>query len=578
MPIRKLSEDVASKIAAGEVVERPVSVVKELLENALDAHANEITISIEEAGRRLIEVNDDGDGIPQGDLALAVERYATSKINAAEDLEKVKTLGFRGEALASISSVSRFLIESRVAESQVGFAVAMDGGRIQPAKEIARPVGTRVMVRDLFYNVPARLKFLKADITEKRQINRMVARYALHYANTRITLFQDGNRVFSSHGSGDRVEILTEMFGIENARSLLPLAYSDEYLAISGYTSPHHLTRASRNDIFFFINGRLVSDTGIASAISKAYQGMIMVGRYPISVLFMDVDPGELDVNVHPTKTEVRLKDSSRVFSGVHRAVRKTIAAYSPVPAFPQSLWSYSAGQDDERGKEDRIPSASLFVEQEISQDAQQSAQGAQLPSAGNLPLLRLIGQLGLTYLAAEGPDGLYLIDQHAAHERILFERLAYSASPERSQYLLEPAVVSIPLMDAEEMESRIGIARELGFQIEDFGPGAFKITAVPQILSAYDLQTSFMGLFGEDDEDKGGGLLEAEKKEAIIKRICKRLAIKGGQSLSSPEQEKLIRDLESCQNPRTCPHGRPAIIHISVDALERRFGRTGSL
>jgi DNA mismatch repair protein MutL len=216
-------------------------------------------------------------------------------------------------------------------------------------------------------------------------------------------------------------------------------------------------------------------------------------------------------------------------------------------------------------------------VEQETSQDAQ-PAQGLQLPSAGNLPLLRLIGQLGLTYLAAEGPDGLYLIDQHAAHERILFERLAYSASSERSQYLLEPAVVSIPRMDAEEMESRIAIARELGFQIEDFGPSAFKITAVPQILSAYDPQDSFMGLFGEDDDDKGGGLLDAEKKEAIIKRICKRLAVKGGQSLSPPEQEILIRELESCQNPRTCPHGRPAIIHISVDALERRFGRTGSL
>ena len=577
MPIRKLSEDVASKIAAGEVVERPVSVVKELLENALDANASEITISIEEAGRRLIEVNDNGDGIPRGDLALAVERYATSKIKAAEDLEKVRTLGFRGEALASISSVARFLIESRVAESPIGFAMAMDGGRIQPAKEIARPAGTRVVVRDLFYNVPARLKFLKADMTEKRQINRIVARYALQYSDTRITLIQDGNRVFSSHGNGDRVEILTEMLGIESARSLLPLAYSDEYLSISGYTSPHHLTRASRNDIFFFINGRLIADTGIASAISKAYQGMIMVGRYPISVMFIEIDAGELDVNVHPTKTEVRLKDPSRVFSGVHRAVRKTIAAYSPVPAFPPSLWTHSGSQGDEHGKDDQTPSASLFVEQDTNQNAQ-PAQGSQLPATGNLPLLRLIGQLGLTYLAAEGPDGLYLIDQHAAHERILFERLAYAASAERSQYLLEPAVVSIPHMDAEEMDSRIAIARELGFQIEDFGPDAFKITAVPQILSAYDPQAAFMGLFGEDDEDKGGALLETEKKEAIIKRICKRLAVKGGQPLSRPEQEQLIRDLESCQNPRTCPHGRPAIIHISVDALERRFGRTGSL
>jgi DNA mismatch repair protein MutL len=576
MPIIKLSQDIASKIAAGEVVERPVSVIKELIENAIDARATEITVVVEEAGRRLIEVTDNGFGIGRDEIALAAERYATSKIQFAEDLDHISTLGFRGEALASISAVSRFSIESRVPDAPVGYAYWIEAGKVNDHKEIGKQTGTRVSVRDLFFNVPARLKFLKADRTERQHINQTISRYALYYSSIRFALIQDGKKVLSTNGNGDRVEILSQLMGFEIAKQMLPVNYADAYITISGYTSPYSLTRASRTEIFFFINGRLVSDAAITSAISRGYHGLIMVGRYPISILFLGLDPEELDVNVHPTKTEVRLKDKSRVFTAVQRIIRKTISAYSPVPAIPPSTWSSfefsNISKNDEKTE-------NIFGDRLNMPDQATGGilTGVQSGRAEKIPLLRMIGQLGQTYIAAEGPDGLYLIDQHAAHERVLFEQLSQSISKNDTQLLLEPVVITVNFLDAELLKEHIMIAQELGFKIEDFGPQAIKITGVPLVLSEYDPQTIFMELISEDIE-QDGNILENEKTEAVIRRICKKISVKGGQRLSTQEQEQLIRDLERCENPRTCPHGRPTIIHISVDALERRFGRTGSI
>jgi DNA mismatch repair protein MutL len=576
MPIIKLSQDIASKIAAGEVVERPVSVIKELIENAIDADATEITVAVEEAGRRLIEVTDNGFGIGRDEIALAAERYATSKIQNAEDLNRIQTLGFRGEALASIAAVSRFSIESKVPDAAVGYAYWIEGGQVKDHKEIGKSSGTRVAVRDLFFNVPARLKFLKADRTERQHINQVVSRYALYYSSIRFSLIQDGKNVIATNGNGDRVEILSQLMGLEIAKQMLPVNHTDDYITISGYTSPYNLTRASRTEIFFFINGRLVSDATITSAITRGYHGLIMVGRFPTSILFLDLDPEELDVNVHPTKTEIRLKDKSRVFTAVQRIIRKTISAYSPVPAVPPAVWS---SFEDSTISKEGIQIETFLDERfnDTDQTRREGIAGVETGAAENLPLLRLIGQLGQTYLAAEGPDGLYLIDQHAAHERVLFEQLSKSISKDETQLLLEPAVITVNSIDVEMIKHHVQIAQELGFKIEDFGPQSLKIIGVPLVLSKYDPQKVFTELFSEEDEQESN-LVENEKLEVLIRQICKKIAVKGGQRLSIQEQELLIRDLERCENPRTCPHGRPTIIHISVDALERRFGRTGSI
>ncbi len=577
MPIKKLPKDVASKIAAGEVVERPMSVIKELIENAIDAEATEITISVEEGGRRLIEVVDNGIGIGKEEVGLSVERYATSKISAAEDLDHIRTLGFRGEALASISSVSRFSIESKRDNAATGYQLVIEGGQIKATGEIGMPTGTRVTVRDLFFNVPARLKFLKTVQTEKRQINHLISRYALFYDAVRYSLYHDGKRMFSTSGNRDRIEVLSQIYDLDTAKKLLPVDYTDPYITIRGFTSPYNLTRASRSEMFFFVNGRLISDSAIASAINRGYHGLIMVGRYPISILFLELEPSELDVNVHPTKTEIRLKDNSRVFTAVQRIIRKTIAAYSPVPVIPPSAWSSVEIVSREHGP---IEPGSLFDDKYITVDTGDThadTEQAQGEESNILPLLRVIGQLGQTYVAAEGPDGLYLIDQHAAHERVLFEKLMHDVSPENTQLLLEPSIVNLGDLHVDDIQDKTELARSMGFKIEDFGPQSIKLTGVPQALSEYDPHTVFMDLLAQE-ESEGSNILEQEQTGSVIRRICKRISVKGGQRLSREEQEKLVRDLEDCTNPRTCPHGRPTIIHISVDALARRFGRTGSI
>ena len=577
MPIIILPKEVASKIAAGEVVERPVSVVKELLENSIDARATEISIKIEQAGKKLIEAIDNGEGIPYKESDIALKRYATSKISSSEDLEKIQTLGFRGEALASIAAVSRFMIESRSENQEIGFNSVIEGGDETGKKPIGRSVGTLIRVEDLFFNVPARLKFLKKDITERRLISLIVSRYALFYAGIRFSLIQEGKKVLATNGNDNRREILSQIYDFETAKSLLKVNYSDEYLQLEGYTSPLNITRSTRKEIFFFINGRLVNDPVLSSAITRGYHGLLMVGRFPITNLFIKISPTEIDVNVHPTKAEIRLKNSNQVFTAIQRIIRKTIAAYAPYAAVPPRIWKTSELTKNV---------GNLEINFNCSADSDQEVQLSEKPKSVHLdsnkayclPLLRLIGQLGLTYIAAEGPDGLYLIDQHAAHERILFEKIANQGMDENiSQFLLEPISVTLPATQIERLEKQLDLLAWIGFQLEPFGPGAYKIMAVPQVLSSMDPKEALM-IAISDDQKSPKELVDTENREKMIKRICKRLAMKGGQVLSTQEQKQLIRDLENCKNPRTCPHGRPTMIHISVDVLERQFGRRGSV
>ncbi|NUM43619.1 MAG: DNA mismatch repair endonuclease MutL [Anaerolineales bacterium] len=355
MPIRILPPEIASQIAAGEVVERPASVVKELLENALDAGARNISITVEGAGKTLLELADDGQGIPAPELPLAVERHATSKLTRADDLFHILTLGFRGEALASIGSISRLTLTSALPGQPAGARIKIDAGHATPLETVGAPQGTVVRVENLFYNVPARLKFLKADTTERRQIDALVTRYAIAYPNVRFRLYQEGRLSLQTSGKGDRREVLGILYGPEVARQMLEVNAAYEHFRLTGFTSPTSLTRSNRSEITFFVNGRWVQDPALTSALIQAYHTLLMVGRFPMAVLFVELPPEMVDVNVHPTKAEVRFRDRDQVFADVARSVRRALLAHAPVPevntqlrwASPQSteVWGSSSGE-----------------------------------------------------------------------------------------------------------------------------------------------------------------------------------------------------------------------------------------
>ncbi len=599
MSIQVLASDVASQIAAGEVVERPASVVKELIENALDAGASHISIIVEGAGQRLIEVADDGEGIPANEMTLAVARHATSKLRFAEDLFHIATLGFRGEALASIGSVSRFTLTSRQPQSDLGMQLRVEGGVIATPEPVGAPAGTVVRVENLFYNVPARLKFLKQDTTERRQIDSLVARYALAYPEVHFSLRQEGRPGLQTGGKGNRREVLGTLYGVDVARQMIEVIYHDELLQTGGFISPISLTRANRKEISFFVNGRPVQDGSLTDAVLQAYHSLLMVGRFPMTVLFLELPPEEVDVNVHPTKAEVRFRQASQVFSSLQRAVRRALLANTPVPEMLDrplrwqqgteqrsgpmpGLWGWNQNIPPDEQEIPARPGTDTAPQVGLSQGLVQPMHPSAAPHSQ--AILRLIGQIASTYLVAEGPDGLYLIDQHAAHERVLFERLmaahengATSGMPGQAlprQSLLQPVTVQLPPGSARLLTDQLPVLLHLGFQVEPFGPGAFLVRALPALLAHMDPAAALRVVVEDFEEDETP--LQSEIEARIAARVCKRAAVKAGQVLSQDEQKSLLSDLEACTSPRTCPHGRPTMIHLSVDLLERQFGRKG--
>ena len=583
MPIRILPPEVASQIAAGEVVERPASVAKELVENALDAGAKSVSVEIAAAGRTLVQVADDGAGIPADELTMAVERHATSKLVCADDLFRIATLGFRGEALASIGSVSRMTITSRTADSPAGARLQVEGGSIGKLEMIGAPVGTVVRVENLFYNVPARLKFLKQDVTERRAIDALLTRYALAYPDVRFRLSEGDTPSLHTAGDGNRRAILAALYGVEVARQMLDVVAEEEGFKLTGFISPTALTRSNRREITFFINGRWVQDTPLTSALLQAYHTLLMVGRYPLAALFIQVPPEEVDVNVHPAKAEVRFRSPDKAFSFVQRAARRALLAYAPVPQLStSSLWGAPACSVDPAWSLGHAEPSDLGNPQAVTsglgaEDNPPSVTSLSQSVISTVPLLRLIGQIGATYLVAEGPDGLYLIDQHAAHERVLFEKLMAQHAQKNipSQTLLAPVVVDLPRSSAETLIAQLPVLQHFGFDVEPFGMNAFQVRAMPILFDKSDPAAALRALVEDFEEDETP--LQNEIEARIAGRVCKRLAVKAGQVLSLDEQRALLADLETCASPRTCPHGRPTMIHLSVDMLEKQFGRKGA-
>jgi len=590
MSIHVLPPEVAAKIAAGEVVERPASVVKELVENAIDAGARTIRVEAREGGRRLIRVSDDGNGIPPDEVPVAFARHATSKLSCVEDLERITTLGFRGEALASIAAVSRLSLISRPDSHPAGAEIRFEGGEQVSLGPKGAPTGTTVAVENLFYNVPARLKFLKAPATEGGHIHRVVVNYALAYPELRFHLTLDQRVAFQTSGDGNLHSVLVEVMGLETARQMIEISpqapatspQPPAPISVSGYVGMPSLHRAQRDRLKFFVNRRWVNDRSLGAAVTQAYHTFLPVGRHPVAVINVTLDPADVDVNVHPTKSEVKFRDQRQVFSVVQKAVRSTVVSAAPVPhvgsSFGHGRAHDSVVSPEEAERWRRLTPGSGRSATQLGFEAQRTLpddEGTSFqPAADGLPLLRVVGQIAQTYVVAEGPDGLYLVDQHAAHERVLYELMQADrvSAKVASQQLLEPVAVELTPAQAAVLEAEAATLAEIGFDVEPFGGTTFRLRAVPDILLKTDPATALADILAELAE--GAVPLSRQSDERLIVTVCKRAAIKAGQTLSMQEMQDLIHKLERCSAPRTCPHGRPTMLHLSAAQLAREFGR----
>ncbi len=586
MTIHILSEDLASKIAAGEVIERPASVVKELIENSIDAGAREIKVEIRNGGQRLIRVVDDGAGIPANEVQTAFARHATSKLNSVDDLFNIRTLGFRGEALPSIAAVARVTMITRARDENTGTQIRVDGGKIIEQRTHGAPAGTMVTVEDLFRHVPARLKFLKTPATEAGHIADLVHAYALAFPALRFSLVSDDRLVFQSPGTGNLFDVLVKVLGIQVANQMLPVSRSKvrdstiaqpetsnlklETIQVAGFISPPNLNRSTRKYMFFFVNHRWVQDRTLQHAVIEAYHTALMVGRAPIVVLDIALPPDAVDVNVHPTKSEVRFRDTSAVFNAVQRSVRAALVAQAPIPSVsigtsftPRNAEASQLAIDLHRPlspADDRVPP---------------------LPSPNHLttqpsklPMLRVLGQILSAYIIAEGPDGLYLIDQHSAHERVLYEQLMAERANATvaTQELLDPLTLTLTPAQHAALDAHRAALTSVGFRFEEFGNQTILLRAVPAVMKQSDPRATLIHII--DEMEQGEEPLEKSAEARLISSVCKSIAVKGGQVLSLEEMRELVRRLELTTAPRTCPHGRPTMIQLNLGQLEREFGR----
>ena len=597
MPIRQLSPEVVRYIAAGEVVERPASVVKELVENAFDAGATGVRVAIQRGGLGAIRVTDDGGGIPADELELAVTRHATSKLATADDLAHVATLGFRGEALASIGAVSHLEIVSRPPDAATGARLRMVGGEITDQGATGGPAGTTITVRNLFYNVPARAAFQKSPTTEARHIITALGALALVRPDVALSLTNNGRDALQAPGTGDLLDAIAAVYGPEVAGRLVPLPALDEReRAVSGFTALPDEHRANRQYLAFLVNGRWVRSPFLAHAVAEAYRAMLPGGRHPVAVIRLDVPPEDVDVNVHPTKGEVRLRNERLVYGLVQRAIREALTAqdratvpqwagWSPDPAPtagggqaspPGPLSPMRRGGE---GTASPFGTALASAAGAVRTEATVEEEPPLLPDeAVYQDRLHVLGQIAKTYIVAVGGTGLYLIDQHSAHERVLYEQLLREVadpaaeSGERSrQLLLAPEVVALSPAQHAWLEEHGEVLTELGFGLEPFGDQSWLVRAVPATL-AQRSQTGTIAevIDGALGREYGDGPMADRTRWSVA---CHG-AVKSGDALTAAEMAEIIRQLEACDLGRTCPHGRPTMIHLSQDQLAREFGR----
>ncbi len=571
MTIKLLDPKVVSLIAAGEVVERPSSVVKELVENSLDAGSSQISIEAKGGGVGLIRVTDNGVGIPSAELDLVFQRYATSKIANLDDLESISSLGFRGEALPSIAAVAEVDIVTCAAGESAGNYLNLRDGSIVDRGSRGRSQGTTVTVRSLFRKVPVRLKFLKSTATENSHIANVVSQYALAFPEVKFDLFIDSRIVLRTPGSGQLIDSVAQVYGLEVAQNILEIGVGDgewesgvatSSLLVTGMVGSPTISRSNRGYLSLFVNRRWISSRLLAWAVEEAYHGLLMQGRHPVAIINISLPPEELDVNIHPTKTEVKFQNERIVFGAVQKAVRRALIELAPVPKIEEVATTYGAPSETRQ----------VLRTSPIGDDNPISSPAIPQTPAVSLPVLRILGQLMSSYIVTEGPDGLYLIDQHAAHERILFEKIENQRLRQEIevQGLLEPVTFEVNPRQEEVLKSHSEDLAEFGFSIESFGSRTYLVRAVPALL----YQKDWAGMVRELLDSFSGGDKRDWREEIAISMAC-HSAVRAGQALTDDEMRELIRQLEQAALPHSCPHGRPTMIHLSSTQLRKEFGRS---
>ncbi len=591
--IRQLPDTLINQIAAGEVVERPASVVKELVENALDAGARRIDIDLEEGGVRLIRIRDDGGGIPAEDLPLAVSRHATSKIASLDDLEGVATLGFRGEALPSIASVSRFVLASRHNGSPHGAALEIDGGRIGDTTPRSHPQGTTVEVRDLFFNVPARRKFLKAERTELGHIEDWLRQLALARPDVELRVSHNGKPSRRWKGEGDLLsEVrLHEALGEEFANHALRIDHSAAGLRLHGWIAQPVYNRASADQQYLYVNGRSVRDRSVAHAVKQAYADVLFHGRQPAYVLFLELDPRRVDVNVHPAKHEVRFRDARLIHDFVYRtlndALAETRAGSAPLPASEPAradlVYRRNAAAPQsplglQQVAEVRAGYAALYGEGTSQPAMAPAAAAAMLPASDDAtmpPLGYAIAQLHGIYILAENADGLIVVDMHAAHERIGYEKLkcAHDGEGLRTQPLLVPLTVAVSEREADVAERETDTLAALGFELTRSGPQSLVLRSVPALLSHGDVEALLRDVLADLREHGESRRVAAARDELLATMACHG-AVRANRRLTLPEMNALLREMEVTERSGQCNHGRPTWARFSLAEIDRWFLR----
>lgn len=601
--IKILDEMTANKIAAGEVVERPASAVKELVENSIDAGSTRIEIEIQEGGLRLIRVTDNGYGMGKNDARLSLDRHATSKIQTAEDLNRVTTLGFRGEALPSIASVSRFTVITRRASDLEGTEIVVEGGQINKISSVGCPAGTTIIVRDLFFNTPARLKYLKTTTTEAGHIADILNRLALAYPHVSFRLTHNGRQLLATTGAGDGRETIASIYGGEVAKQLLTIEGSRDTYRIFGFVAKPAVYRKNRNHETIFVNRRFIHSRLISRAFEDAFQSLLPSGAHPIGVISVELPSSEVDVNVHPTKSEVKFQKERDIFLLVYHAVKDALQKACLIPeanlAAKQEMSDheymvqplllqeeattaprgavYAANKPSVTQKSPPL----IFRDPQFMQSSPAQTQSTMpkenIVSAGDtakeaFPLLQPIGQIDNTYIVAQGVDGMYLIDQHAAHERVLFEKLM-GKKHSGNQPLLVPWVWETTVQETLCIRENLAVFQELGFEIEEFGARSFRICAVPLGVPTALLDKILQDFLQRMMETGRQQSVLRNQELLIIMTACK-AAIKAHAKLSMPEMLNLLQQLSDAENPFTCPHGRPTIVHFSGVDLARLFKR----
>lgn len=590
--IRLLSDTVASQVAAGEVVERPASVVKELVENSIDAGAGKIDILIRRGGRSLIRVIDDGCGMDRDDALLSLERHATSKIRSADDLQAVATLGFRGEALPSIASVARFRLTTRERDAIAGTDLMVNAGKIEVVRDGGEAPGTQIEVRSLFYNLPARRKFLRSENTESRNIEHQLHLQAISHPQIAVTFVRDDRLVFQLAPATNLADRIRDLYGADLLERLLPLnGTGSGKTDVGGLIGQAGLSRPTRAHQLVFVNGRAIESPLVTSAMREGYHTALMKGQFPVTFLFIKLDPAFVDVNVHPAKREVRFRDPNGVREAIVIAIQRTLergrAEWQEKFRPPREMSKPTARTpvDLKLRPEIIVPQVS---QRELPVAPRESSvvapahrlpapveTGALQPQPASSQEFQIIGVLNKLYVLMENSDGLVLVDQHAAHERILFEELRRRMEEQGvpSQKLLIPQTFDLSPRDAEWVERNLSILQKMGIGIETFGPNTYKIDSLPAFLKNSD-PVNFMQRVIDDLKDATERSSPMRLGEDMIATTVCRHAVKANDPLRFPEVEKLIRDLLACDLPYCCPHGRPTMVQISHAELEKRFGR----